>query len=379
VPPTRPLRPAKGRGPIFIIGAMGSGTTLLRLILDSHEHIAIPYETGFMRAYKALQFVPFKWTGSSWYKRLGWSTEEFDAEVRAFFDRIFMRYASEHGKQRWGEKTPLHTWHVPAVARLFPDAVFVAIVRHPGASTASNMRRFHLTAWKMSLHWKRYNREIARLAANYPRRSVVVRFEDLLLQTEPVMRELLDWLGEPWSRNVLEHHVVQGGRGLAQVEGKSRADRSIDSSRIARWAAAIDPEDRALIGEETGRLGNFYGYSMNHPEDLAPLNERGSLLFGGGDLAQRTEQFADLELHRRGTVPLFEQHYSPRKLWLIENRSGQPVRRQRPATLIGRAVAPVVRRLPRRTRKRLRATSDRLRGQPVARAAPGSPPDAEAT
>jgi Sulfotransferase family len=379
VPPTRPLRPAKGHGPIFIIGAMGSGTTLLRLILDSHEHIAIPYETGFMRTYKALQFVPFKWTGRAWYKRLGWSTEEFDAEARAFFDRIFMRYASEHGKQRWGDKTPLHTWHVPAIARLFPDAVFVAIVRHPGASTASNMRRFHHTAWKMALHWDRYNREIARLAATYPRRVVVVRYEELLLQTEPVMRELLDWLGEPWSRHVLEHHVVQSERGHALVEGKSRPDESIDATRVAKWAGTIDAEDRAVIGERADRLGDFYGYSMDHPEQLAPLNERGSLLFGGGDVAQRIERFADLELHKRGVLPIFEQHLSPRKLWLVENPTGEPVRHQRPATLIGRAVAPVVRRLPRRTRIRLRATSDRIRGHRSAQAAVEPPADVEAT
>ena len=34
---------ARGGGPIFIIGCMGSGTTLIRLILDSHENIAIPH------------------------------------------------------------------------------------------------------------------------------------------------------------------------------------------------------------------------------------------------------------------------------------------------------------------------------------------------
>ena len=62
-------------GPIFIIGAMGSGSTLLRLILDSHDNIAIPQETGFMRAYNAHQFVPFKWSGRNWARRMGWSRE----------------------------------------------------------------------------------------------------------------------------------------------------------------------------------------------------------------------------------------------------------------------------------------------------------------
>jgi Sulfotransferase family len=133
VPDTGPLRPAPVRGPIFIIGAMGSGSTLLRLILDSHDNIAIARETGFMRAYNAHQFIPFKWSGRNWAKRLGWSRAELDAELGRFYDRIFMRNVERQGKQRWGDKTPYHTWHVDDMARVFPDAVFVGIVRHPGA------------------------------------------------------------------------------------------------------------------------------------------------------------------------------------------------------------------------------------------------------
>ena len=67
-------------GPIFIIGAMGSGSTLLRLILDSHDNIAIPQETGFMRAYNAHQYVPFKWSGRNWARRMGWTRKQLDQE-----------------------------------------------------------------------------------------------------------------------------------------------------------------------------------------------------------------------------------------------------------------------------------------------------------
>jgi hypothetical protein len=69
--PTSRLAAIPTRGPIFIVSAMGSGSTLLRLILDSHDRIAIPQETGFMRAYNAHQFVPFKWSGRNWAKRMG--------------------------------------------------------------------------------------------------------------------------------------------------------------------------------------------------------------------------------------------------------------------------------------------------------------------
>jgi hypothetical protein len=90
-------------GPIFIVSAMGSGSTLIRLILDSHERIGIPQETGFMRAYQAQQFIPHTRSGRNWARRMGWSREELDAELAAFYERIFTRYIERQGKHRWGD------------------------------------------------------------------------------------------------------------------------------------------------------------------------------------------------------------------------------------------------------------------------------------
>ena len=353
---TEPLAPAARRGPIFIIGAMGSGTTLLRLMLDSHPDLAIPHETGFMRSYRAMRYVPFKWTGRGWARRLGWSDEELDDELRAFFERIFGRYAERQGARRWGEKTPLHTWHVRAMAKLFPDAVFIGLVRHPGAATASNMTRFGQPPNKAAIHVERYYRELARQAARHPRRFVVLRYEDLVLRTEETLRELLAWLGEPWSDQVLEHHVVQAGRDV-RVEGGSRADEPVDAARIAKWTRALQGAELRMVEERLGRLAAFFGYAMDDPLRLDPLTRRGGALVGGGELRRRMrrDRWRDLALQRRGPVPVFERPLNPRKLWLVENETGEPPRRDAPPGSRGRAAAlAVARRLPAPARRRLR-------------------------
>jgi hypothetical protein len=326
---------------------MGSGTTLLRLMLDSHERIAVPHETGFMRAYNAMRFIPFKWTGRGWSERLGWPQDEFDERLRVFFDDIFMRYAREHGKERWGEKTPLHTWHVNSLKKLFPDGVFVAIVRHPGAVISSNMRRFEQPLEKAAYHYERYNKEIARQAEKLPRRMIVLRYEDLLLRTKPVMRELLAWLGEEWSPQVLEHHVVQGERDHKRIEGKTRADESIDTSRTTRWAATMADPDRSYVTERIGRVGEFFGYSLEDPEALAPLGESGSLLFGGAEVTGRIDRFADLDIRTRMPVPNAEHHYNPRKFRLVPIGDEEPV--------AARSLIARIRRRRRSPRRRSRA------------------------
>jgi hypothetical protein len=305
-------------GPIFIVGAMGAGTTLLRLMLDSHPNIAIPRETGFMRAYNAQVQVPFKDSGRHWAQRMGWSRKEFDRELAAFYDRIFMRNAKLQGKRRWGEKCPPHTWHVDDIMRVFPDARVIAIVRHPGGCAASNMRRWGYDAPTAAYHYERYNKEIARQALRHRRRFAILRYEDLVLQPEATLRELLDWLGEPWSDDVLRHHKVQAERGgKEKVEGRTRVTDPIDASRVDRWTRTLGPIARRRLRRRLERLGELFGYRWDEPVPHEPIR-RGRLVARGRALSRRAAAFADLELETPMPVPKNERLYHPREFKLAD-------------------------------------------------------------
>jgi hypothetical protein len=342
------------RGPIFIIGPMGSGTTLLRLMLDSHPRIAIPQETGFMRAASANRMIPFKWSGPGWYRRLGWTDKEFVQLQRDFYDTVLSRYAEQHGKDRWGEKTPLHTWHVDRIVKMFPDAKFVGIVRHPGGSVASNRRRFRDSHGRAVYHYERYATELARQAIRRWRRFRVLRYEDLVLQPEPLMRELLDWLGEPWADEVLRHDAVQATRGgKLQVEGRVRVDDAIDKARISKWTQELSEAELAKMRRHLGLLSELFGYSIDDPLALEPLRRDGKLLARGGDLKRRAAAIPDLDVETRPPVPIFERRYHPRELTLTEARpkSRKTNQEEAPApppsvpSRARRALAPVVERL----------------------------------
>jgi hypothetical protein len=354
--------PAPVRGPVFIVGAMGTGTTLLRLMLDSHENIAIPHETGFMRIYSGMRHTPFKWSGRYWANRIGWSDDEMDELARGYFDTVFSRYAAQHGKARWGEKTPQHTWHVWAMKRLFPDSVFIGLVRHPGAAVVSNMRRFGHSGRYAAAHNDRYQKEIARLAAVHQRRMIVIRYEDLVLEPERVMRELLEWLGEPWSDAVLAHHEVQAGREHHRIEGQARADEPVDPSRIAKWTTAGDQKAFPFIRHTLDGVAGYWGYSFDDPARRAPLGSGGSLLFGGKEAKARVERFPELELMTRGEPPIHERPYHPRYAIVVPTAHDRPrfVPGERDASLgappgpLRAKVHEAVKRLPEPVRLRVR-------------------------
>jgi hypothetical protein len=287
--------------PIFVVGSMRSGSTLIRLILDAHPHIAIPEETGFMGGLAAAKRIPNWAHGDGWYERLGWNEKEFDARLREFYAGMFERYALAQGKQRWGEKTPFHSRHMAEMAAVFPDAVFVGIVRHPGAVVHSLVSKFHYTAADAVAYWDGTNKEILRRGLELEdHRFVLLRYEDLVTRPEPTLRELVDFLDEPWSDDLLRHNDVQAARGTPRISaGKTRTRDAIKDSLAHQWADELAPAEAELIATRAGQLAGFFGYDPGAPTALEPLVRHGD---GRSSLLTRAALAARQE--GAGAVPL---------------------------------------------------------------------------
>jgi hypothetical protein len=258
--------PRPGGGPIFVVGSMRSGSTLLRLILDSHPRIAIGAETGFMGALMGTKRIANWKYGAQWYERIDWSERELDERLRNFYMGMFERYAAAQGKARWGDKTPFHTAHIASMATIFPTSVFVGIVRHPGAVAASLNANFHYTFDEALDYWAATNLDLIDGACVLGDRFVLCRYEDLVTDREPVLRELMRCLDEQFSPDLLQHHVVQQERGAPRVtDGSTRTREPIDAGRAHRWSHDLTPDQRSAL-ERTAPLGGFFGYP---PFDVA--------------------------------------------------------------------------------------------------------------
>lgn len=282
-----------GGGPIFVVGSMRSGSTMLRLILDSHPNVAIGPETGFMGAVLATKRIPNWKFGDQWYTRLGWTEPEIDALLRGFYGELFARHAAQQGKQRWGDKTPFHTAHMATMAQVFPSAVFVGIVRHPGAVAASLRDSFNYGFEEALSYWAATNLDMLRSAGALGSRFVLCRYEDLVGQSEPVLRRLVAWLGEPWSPDVLEHHRVQRDKGAPRVaEGSTITRDRIDPSRAMTWLDSTTSADREAL-QAHAALSEFVGYQpVGTAGALAPSSSASSLLWDGTEVARRQAQWA---------------------------------------------------------------------------------------
>ena len=276
--------------PIFIVGSMRSGSTMLRLILDSHPRIAIGAETGFMGALLATRRIPGWKHGAEWFGRLGWTEQELDARLREFYTGMFERHARSQGKARWGDKTPFHTSHMEEMGRVFPEAVFVGIVRHPGAVAASLHRSFHYAFDEAVAYWCDVNRQMLTAAGDLGDRFTLCRYEDLVGDSEAVLRELMPAIGEEFDAALLRHHEVQRAQGAPRLTDGSTSSRDpIDARRAERWADEITSAQRDALSA-AAPLGAVLGYTATGTAPFPAGTHQ--LTASGKELAERCAEHA---------------------------------------------------------------------------------------
>jgi hypothetical protein len=336
--------------PIFIVGANGSGTTLLRLMLDSHEHIAIPQETGVLRLAAVHQWVPYWDLGQDWAGRLGLSDAALTQRLADFYGGLLASYASGQGKQRWGDKTPFNVWHLELAAQMYPDLQVIGIVRHPGAVVSSLRRRFRRSPKRGAKHWKRTTRQLLRECATLGDRAVVLRYEDLVRSPEATMRPLIEWLGEPWSDAVLSHHQVGSAR---EVEGFTRTDTPIDATHVDAWTDHLRGAALDRVTAKTGALARFLGYEPSRADPAEPLSASG--LLTGSELAER-QRTSTIDWSKAPRRPVADKPLRPPSPTRRRKRRTQKIDLAEVTVrdlLRHKAIALAQRRLPDSTRHRL--------------------------
>jgi hypothetical protein len=193
--------PSKVQRPIFVVGCHRSGTSVLRQALDSHPRISAGPEDPTIFWLSKTDTVLTR------ERREGYGLEESEwfEMVRHLVEGIHSRYAAVQGKTRWASKHPENSLIVGYLDKVFPDCQVIHIVREPRDVVASNRRKF---GRKKGAHYGRRWTDFVRAAEKAGARLgqdrfKTIRYEDLVNRPESELKELVEWLGEPWSDEVL--------------------------------------------------------------------------------------------------------------------------------------------------------------------------------
>jgi hypothetical protein len=206
-----------GSGPILIGGLSHSGKTEVRTVLGAHPELSLTRRTylwdrfygrfGDLTRSRNLERcleAMLRSDGVATLQPDPASIREELAAGPATYARLFgifhRQHAERSGKRRWGEQLGFVERYADPVFATFPDARMIHLIRDPRARYASGSdarRRRGSVGWETA-RWLRSVDLAERNERRHPRRYRVVRYETLAARPEETMRELCDFVGEPF-------------------------------------------------------------------------------------------------------------------------------------------------------------------------------------
>jgi hypothetical protein len=250
---------------VFLIGAPRSGTTLLARMMGAHSAIYQRAEPHLITPIAHLGYYGKVHKAPYDPQNAEQAIQEFVADLpggegdyldalRAYTDTLYERMlATAPGKRLFLDKTPAYALVLPFLAKLYPEAHYVVLTRHPLAVLSSYVESFFDGDYRVAIDHNpilaRYVPALARMLRERPVPLVHVKYEELVRDPETHFRRVCDHLGIPFEPDAIAYgEKGDTPKGLGDPTGVAQHTRPVTSS-VSKWAAEITarPETLALV------------------------------------------------------------------------------------------------------------------------------------
>ena len=274
--------------PFFIVGAQRTGTTLLRLILNSHSQLAIPEEARFLTPFLKKTYLRKPLSGktlanaikylslNSQYQQwnydsapvLSMLTKQSEITIHDLINHLYSSYALHEGKELWADKS-LFFRNIDLLAELFPESKFIHLTRD-GRDIFHSWRKMDKSkdnAASTALDW---NYKIYRIEKSFSKlsddRKLTVRYEDLLDNSVNTVKHICSFIGVKFEEQMMEYHKTSH-----YYVGKHHSDlifKSIDSNNMYKWKENLSPIEIRTFELLSGHNLKKYGYNISGKRNL---------------------------------------------------------------------------------------------------------------
>lgn len=200
--------------------------------------------------------------------------QDINEHFRQLILGFFENYRRTTGKPRFAEKTPHNVLHMVTLGEIFPESRFLHVIRdgRDVASSLVTMNWVDGSGQKLgsvqnvegaARYWKNIV-QVGRRQANHPSllgRVFEVRYESLVAAPEETLRQVTEFLGEPWDDAMLAHQKdVEAPLDDDSGDTYEGVRKPLYASSVGRWQNDMSDANKESFIREAGDLLLELGY-----------------------------------------------------------------------------------------------------------------------
>jgi hypothetical protein len=256
---------------VFIISPPRAGSTLLQRMMGAHAEIFTHPEPhlitpiAHLGVYDNVDKAPYDHINAaeamkSFIHGLPGGERDYLDALRAYTDTLYGRMLSTSQSNYFLDKTPANALVLPFLVRLYPDAKYVVLTRHPLAVFGSYANSFFDGDWRGAYAFnpilERYVPAMAAFLRERPVPLVHVAYEDLVTEPSEQLERIFAFLGLENDPDAVEYgKVAPAKRGMGDPITVNREARPV-ADKIDKWAAELahDTDKRELAERMIERI-----------------------------------------------------------------------------------------------------------------------------
>jgi hypothetical protein len=275
---------------LFVISPPRAGSTLLQQMLGSHSEVFTHPEPhmitplAYLGYHGTVDKAPFDHINGAeairaYVDRLPRGEEDYLDALRAYTDTMYGRMLARSGRRYFLDKTPAYATVLPFLSKLYPQAKYVVLTRHPLAVMSSYANSFFLGNWREAQAFNPVVERYLPAMASFLRKAEVpilqVGYEALVQTPEAELERVFAFLGLPHQPEAVNYGKrFEAEAGMGDPIGVKKHDRPTTAS-LDKWVPELlgDPDKLALAREITARLSDADLETWGYPRAglFAPL------------------------------------------------------------------------------------------------------------
>jgi hypothetical protein len=271
---------------VFLVSTPRAGSTMLMRILNATSAVMSRPEPHLIGPLAHLGFwdvvdkAPYDQLQAqdavrAFARDLPGGEQDYWDACRAYLDVLYGRMleTADEKERYFLDKTPANALVLPFLAKVYPNARFIVLTRHPAAIFASFANSFFDGDYQAAVDFNpvlsRYVPVMARFLDAPTERVLQVSYEQTVTEPESTLERISAFLDIPFEPEALDYGRKElKGEGLGDPIGVAQHSRPVTSS-VDKWATELAADSRKfeIVAEQLAGVDPAHLATWGYPID----------------------------------------------------------------------------------------------------------------